>query len=55
MREQRLEVAVECSHFQCLGVFGIAVSAKVECDHPVISGKRGTEVVPPVQVGAAAV
>ncbi len=55
MREECLEVAVECSHFQRLGVFGISVPAKVECDHAVVSSECGAQVIPPVEVGSAAV
>jgi hypothetical protein len=53
--EQRLEVAVECSHLEGVGMVRIAMPAEVECHDVVVARKLRNQMIPPVKVGAAAV
>ena len=53
--EKRFQVVVEGANYKFIRSFGVAMAAKVECDHVEAVGKRGRDVSPPVAVRASAV
>ena len=52
---QGFQVAVEAAHLELLGIVGVAVTAKIEGDDVKMTAEPARQVVPPMDVCAAAV
>jgi hypothetical protein len=50
---KRFQVGVEGSDLQFFWIIGVSMPTKIECNHMMMVGQRGCEVVPPMGIGTA--
>ncbi len=50
MLAKSLEIEIECAHEKFLGVLGIPVAPKIQCDTVKILGQRSGDMIPPMRI-----